>query len=390
MLPVVSVLINGIQVTFLVDSGAAHTVVKMDALPFVPKMSGRFQESINASGKSTTEQYTAPLRVQMPGLPALRHSVLLSQCCPVNLLGRDLMCRLGICLIPTSQGLIIEHTSNVMLKASKQPGTFVQYDKNEPLCVYQWTFLPDPMSRVSRDMLDKARAYIHGHADFMTERELCCIAHVHKGRDSGYDREWEVQSETGREIIGLHRMFWTDHRCAVSVNLHNSKPPSGSSSHELFQVRGSTPHVALAKGKTDQWHNLGPWVQECTKIPDDKWLQWGEGGVERCDWGDNTGPIYRKTYKADVSVRREVVLTTKGMGEGKEEGCFLTGGHPALDTLPDELWAAGKYDVGLVLSASPVVVTPKTDYRPCVKQYQSSRKRQRALGRFLMHYWTRG
>lgn len=44
--------------------------------------------------------------------------------------------------------------------------------------------------------------------------------------------------------------------------------------------------------------------------------------------------------------------------------------------LPDELsevlsnlWAEGPYDVGLIKGVKPVVITPKSDHRPCHQQY---------------------
>lgn len=37
--------------------------------------------------------------------------------------------------------------------------------------------------------------------------------------------------------------------------------------------------------------------------------------------------------------------------------------------MPSELWAKHKYDVGLIKGCEPVVVTPKSDYRQCQRQY---------------------
>ncbi|KAI3376441.1 hypothetical protein L3Q82_016897 [Scortum barcoo] len=37
--------------------------------------------------------------------------------------------------------------------------------------------------------------------------------------------------------------------------------------------------------------------------------------------------------------------------------------------VPPSLWARGKYDVGLIKPAQPVVITPKSSYRPCKQQY---------------------
>ena len=40
-----------------------------------------------------------------------------------------------------------------------------------------------------------------------------------------------------------------------------------------------------------------------------------------------------------------------------------------LQKVPATLWAKGPYDVGLIRNAEPVVITPKSDYRPCQQQY---------------------
>jgi len=37
--------------------------------------------------------------------------------------------------------------------------------------------------------------------------------------------------------------------------------------------------------------------------------------------------------------------------------------------VPSELWASHKYDVGLIKNCEPVVIKPKSDYRPCQSQY---------------------
>lgn len=43
--------------------------------------------------------------------------------------------------------------------------------------------------------------------------------------------------------------------------------------------------------------------------------------------------------------------------------------HPDLEKLPEHRWAKGKYDVGLIKNCEPVIVTPKSDYRPKKQQY---------------------
>ncbi|XP_044071329.1 uncharacterized protein LOC122884903 isoform X2 [Siniperca chuatsi] len=42
---------------------------------------------------------------------------------------------------------------------------------------------------------------------------------------------------------------------------------------------------------------------------------------------------------------------------------------PELNQVSSCLWAQHKYDVGLIKDAEPVVITPKSSYRPCQNQY---------------------
>ncbi|XP_055358456.1 uncharacterized protein LOC129603021 isoform X2 [Betta splendens] len=48
--------------------------------------------------------------------------------------------------------------------------------------------------------------------------------------------------------------------------------------------------------------------------------------------------------------------------------------YPALQEVPASLWATHKYDVGLIKGCDPVVITPKSDYRPCKQQYPLKRE----------------
>ena len=43
--------------------------------------------------------------------------------------------------------------------------------------------------------------------------------------------------------------------------------------------------------------------------------------------------------------------------------------HPVLNGVPEQLWSTHKYDVGLIKDATPMVVVPKSDYRPNKRQY---------------------
>lgn len=72
----------------------------------------------------------------------------------------------------------------------------------------------------------------------------------------------------------------------------------------------------------------------------------------------------------NIEVERVVIPIDKGT---KKNHCMAnicsSDIHPALEEVPSELWAKHKYYVGLIKGCEPVVITPKSDYRPCQQQY---------------------
>lgn len=87
------------SLVFMVDSSATNSLIRKDQIQ--AKLSGKTTHSVSASGQIVEEPFTKPLSVSWP-LPYLSvsttHSFLLSELCPVNLIGRDLMCARGITL----------------------------------------------------------------------------------------------------------------------------------------------------------------------------------------------------------------------------------------------------------------------------------------------------
>lgn len=55
-MPTHTLLVHGKCVTFLVDSGATHSVIKADTFPTPPKMSNRYVKSVGASGETVLEK----------------------------------------------------------------------------------------------------------------------------------------------------------------------------------------------------------------------------------------------------------------------------------------------------------------------------------------------
>lgn len=117
-LPTAKFLVNGQEVEFLVDSGATLSVLRMSEWDPKPKMSGRTIETVGAGGIAMKERFTTPLSVVdlETGKQSRKHSFLLSQCCPINLLARDLMCEFGIVVICTEEGLQVKRVQDIQFQ----------------------------------------------------------------------------------------------------------------------------------------------------------------------------------------------------------------------------------------------------------------------------------
>ena len=78
----------------------------------------------------------------------LKLSLLLSNCCPINLMGRVVMCLLGICLVSTSKGVIVIGTSDTHI--------LVKYSPDTLLYVYEWKLCTSAVTSVNTALVDNA------------------------------------------------------------------------------------------------------------------------------------------------------------------------------------------------------------------------------------------
>lgn len=82
---------------------------------------------VGASGTAVKEHFTVPHPCKDPDDVKTKHSFLLSNHCPINLLGKDLMIALEIFILSTVEGLKIIKTEtifNQMVNVNYSPLTF--------------------------------------------------------------------------------------------------------------------------------------------------------------------------------------------------------------------------------------------------------------------------
>lgn len=218
------------------------------------------------------------------------------------------------------------------------------------LFAYEWK-LDD--QEIASDLVCMAHKNSTEADNYMLEQSLHCTSYVNIGQDREFEKGWfeDVKSEGLR----MEYMYWTDKMAAVSVSLSPSQ-------EKVFH--GTTPHISLAKPADFSWQDLGPWLQDCLCLTDFEPVT-GDLQVEY----SAQGKVCRSKLDNTVLVQRSVELVEE---QGKCIDLFTlaeTEEIPELTDIPPALWATHKYDVGLIKNVEPLVVRPKSNYRPCLKQY---------------------
>lgn len=87
--------VNGESIDFLIDTEAAMSVINCRAME-KPHMSSESVKTVGASGIFMREYLSMPLSVELRDSEYQhQHQFLYSDHCPVNLMGRALLCKFG-------------------------------------------------------------------------------------------------------------------------------------------------------------------------------------------------------------------------------------------------------------------------------------------------------
>ncbi len=107
-MPNYPMLVEGVMIEFLADSGASRSSIRPCDLPCQPSLPDKTNESISASGHTIFERFTVPLNCETEGGRVLNHAFVYSPKCPVSILDRDLLCKLNLILVADSSGVRVE------------------------------------------------------------------------------------------------------------------------------------------------------------------------------------------------------------------------------------------------------------------------------------------
>ncbi len=163
---------------------------------------------------------------------------------------------------------------------------------------------------------------------------------------------------TGQKMFltRFDKIFWNENVCVLSACLSEKQI-------QLYLITGqSAPHLSVIKATEQKWEEIGLFVRKCLSATD--WIEKPNGQKHSRNAG-----VFMEECEFDVAVQRTVTAIVRNAMEKHEHGSIsATDIHPVLAEIPPKLWAKHKYDVGLIKGCEPVVITPKSDYRPCQSQ----------------------
>lgn len=288
------------------------------------------------SGERQTLPYTTPLVTQI-GSQTLEHSFVYSPSVPVNLLGRDLLTKLGATILCSADGLVVTLPDGTLLRCSDSPGggQYLLQQSDEQYADIYWGKLhpesPDTPGVLSAYL--KWKPWItHLEPYFPPPDPPHVTLFYDRLQTEWYEDRFQNQLQGEDWTLQIEHIYVAPEGVAAGVKLTAEQQVWYRMSDE------AAPHVSLAIHPKHQAKELGGVVKRA---------------LAQTDWVDTDIPFvqYSQTAKTSrIYVRTtntatlEHELITRHHGREKTDHYLAA---EMVNSLPDHLWADGPTDVGL-------------------------------------------
>lgn len=244
--------VNGLDISFLCDSGACRTVIRKKDVKFPYELSKETIVMRSASGNLATECVTEPLRF-LHDEETVEAQVIISENCPVSLLGRDVMTKLKLGVVLMGDG----NWAAVHIRHKMQDNLVTQ-ERGEPEYFYALQ-LKDGVGISRQELVTLAQKHMPGKEEFQGIEDLHCTMWYKQegGSSHEYERRFKLGSSTR---LTVQNIYWNDHCMGGKVLL---QPADSMLHHGVVK-----PHISLAKSQTMTWKKVGEFVDKCTHTLD--------------------------------------------------------------------------------------------------------------------------
>ena len=166
-------------------------------------------ETVRASGLPFREHVTMPLHVSFCE-EKYQHQLLYSDNCPVNLMGRDLLCKLGINITYGQTSLTVIHEEEEEREQLMLVSEFCDW-------YYAWN--------INNEVPNVARVFSMAKTHSVHEGSLISEAGLHftsrfsrLTRDLRYENKWLLESVVP-DSVQFEGLYWSSDFCALGVIL---------------------------------------------------------------------------------------------------------------------------------------------------------------------------
>ncbi|KAL3973702.1 hypothetical protein ACER0C_024909 [Sarotherodon galilaeus] len=337
-----SMTVEGTELPFLVDTGATYSTLR--DTPDCATLSNSTVNVVGFSGIPMILPLTDPALTQL-GKQTLKHQYVVSPQVPVNLMGRDLLVKLGATIMCSADGLTVTLPGGKEFPCLGSPlkTQYLVRDSEQSTAEIYWgRLVEEGILRTYQQW----RPWIMSLAVYSEPRDPYHVTLFYdKEEDDTYREQFESDLEGETWNVKTHNIYIGPEGVAAAVKLTDEQLP-------WYNVgEDSAPHITLAVHVGHEARELGPMVKRAL---DDSW--WQATQIPNV-WYAPKCKIYRIFCWSNDAVILEHKEISRTHGREKTD-------HPdavaELPKLPDTLWSRGPTDVGLA-SCSPVLFKLKSN-----------------------------
>ncbi|XP_042070941.1 uncharacterized protein LOC121812529 [Haplochromis burtoni] len=371
--PMLSISVEGTEMNFLVDTGATYSTLKQK--PSSATLSNHVVSVVGFTGVPKTLPTTNPALTVL-GKQTLKHSYVVAPDVPVNLMGRDLLIKLGATIMCSADGL------TVTLPGGKEFPCLGTFSKNQyllkdseqtanPADIYWGRLVDEGILR----QYQLWKPWIMALAVYSPPRDPFHVTlYYDRNDDEIYKDLFQSELEGQTWNVCSQNIYVGPEGVAAAVNLTDNQRP-------WFKMGpDSVPHITLAVHESHQAKELGTMVRRAlgepgwqpTQIPD--------------VWYSPKCKTYRITCQSEDTVMLEHEQISRIHGRERIDHADAVA---ALATLPDTLWSAGPTDVGQA-TCSPVLFQLKSETPIWKPQYRQKREAEEGIAETIEGLWNVG
>lgn len=351
-----SVQIEEKDLPFLVDTGATCSTLKV-----VPSgsLSSHTITLMGFSGEKKTLPFTKPLLTQV-GKQTVTHPFVHSPSVPMNLLGRDLLIKLGATILCSADGLVVVMPDGSHLPCSGRmeniTGQYLVQPVNEQYADIYWGLL-QPETSERRGILSaylQWKPWISQLEPYVSPPDFPHVTLFYDGLQTDwYQENFQDQLEGRDWHINTHNIYVAPEGVAAGVDLTSEQLPW------YMMAEEAAPHVSLALHPQHQAKELGSIVKRALLQSD-----WVHTQLPQVQYSAQA-----RTYRIQVSGEDTVTLEHAQISRhhGRERTDHVESAA-LLAKLPEHLWAQGPTDVGQV-KCKPITFQVREGSPIWIRQY---------------------